>query len=149
MDWHWSRFDTLGVDNLYDLLTLRSRVFVVEQHCVFLDMDGADQRSWHLLGRDSAGKLQAYLRMVDAGVKYPELSMGRVITSLDSRATGLGRRLVAEAMRWLHAEQPGQAVRISAQAHLQRFYAGFGFQPVGEPYMEDDIPHVEMFRPPA
>jgi ElaA protein len=146
MDWHWSRFDTLGVDNLYELLTLRSRVFVVEQHCVFLDMDGADQHSWHLLGRDAAGKLQAYLRMVDAGVKYPELSMGRVITSLDGRATGLGRRLVAEAMRWVDAQQPAPPVRISAQAHLQRFYAESGFRPVGEPYLEDNIPHIEMLR---
>ena len=149
MDWHWTRFDTLGVDNLYDLLTLRSRVFVVEQHCVFLDMDGADQHSWHLLGRDATGKLQAYLRMVDAGLKYPEVSMGRVITSLDSRATGLGRRLVTEAMRWMHVQHPGQAVRISAQAHLQRFYGESGFLPVGEPYIEDDIPHIEMLRPAA
>lgn len=149
MNWHWSRFDTLGVDNLYDALTLRSRVFSLEQNCVYVDPDGADRHSWHLLGRDPAGTLQAYLRMVDAGVKYPEPSMGRVVTSVASRATGLGRRLVAEAMRWVDAQHPGQPVRISAQAHLQRFYAGFGFQPVGEPYLEDNIPHIEMLRAAA
>ena len=147
MDWHWARFEALGVDNLYDLLTLRSRVFVVEQHCVFLDLDGADRDSWHLLGRDASGTLQAYLRMVDPGLKYAELSMGRVITNLDTRATGLGRRLVDEALRWVDAQHAGQPVRIGAQAHLQRFYGGFGFQPVGEPYIEDDIPHIEMLRP--
>lgn len=146
MNWTWSRFHALGVDDLYDLLALRSRVFVVEQQCVYLDQDGADRDSWHLLGRDGSGTLRACLRMVDPGVKYAELSMGRVVTSPESRGTGLGRRLVAEGMRWVDTHHAGQPVRIGAQAHLQRFYGAFGFEPVSEPYLEDDIPHVEMLR---
>ena len=146
MDWNWSRFDALGVDNLYDALALRSHVFGLEQHCVYVDPDGADRHCWHLLGRDGSGSLQAYLRIVDAGVKFPELSMGRVVTHMQCRATGMGRRLVGEAMRWLDDHAPGQPVRIAAQAHLQRFYATFGFAPVGETYLEDDILHIDMLR---
>ena len=146
MKWTWSRFPDLGVDNLYDALALRCRVFILEQG-PYLDLDGIDQQSWHLLGRDDAGVLQAYLRVVDPGVKYAEPSLGRVITSAETRGTGLGRRLVAEGVARCVQAWPGQGIRISAQAHLAKFYAEFGFATVGEPYLEDNIPHVEMLRP--
>jgi ElaA protein len=146
MRWIWSRFADLGVDNLYDALALRCRVFVLEQG-PYLDPDGIDRQSWHLLGRDEAGVLQAYLRVVDPGVKYAEPSLGRVITSAETRGTGLGRRLVAEGVARCVLAWPGQGIRISAQAHLARFYGEFGFASVGEPYLEDNIPHVEMARP--
>jgi ElaA protein len=148
MDWHWSRFHELGVDRLYDALALRCRVFILEQG-PYLDPDGLDRASWHLLGHDGAGVLQAYLRVVDPGHKFAEPSIGRVITAPEARGTGLGRELVAEGVRRSLAAFPGQGIRISAQAHLERFYGGFGFMKVGEPYLEDDIPHVEMLRPPA
>jgi ElaA protein len=144
-NWTWLRFPELGVDNLYDALTLRCRVFILEQG-PYLDPDGVDRHSWHLLGRDAAGTLQAYLRVVDPGVKYEEPSLGRVITSPETRGTGLGRVLVAEGVAHCVAAWPGRGIRISAQAHLARFYGGFGFEPVGEPYLEDNIPHLEMVR---
>jgi ElaA protein len=131
--WTWSRFADLGVDNLYDALALRCRVFVLEQG-PYLDPDGIDRLAWHLLGRDDAGELQAYLRVVDPGVKYAEPSIGRVITAPETRGTGLGRRLVAEGVARCMAAWPGQGIRISAQAHLERFYGGFGFVRVGDPY---------------
>jgi len=105
-----------------------------------------DRHCWHLLGRDEDGKLQAYLRIVDPGVKYDEPSIGRVITSPERRGTGLGRRLFAEGVARCLALWPGQGIRISAQAHLERFYGGWGFQRVGEEYLEDNIPHLEMLR---
>jgi ElaA protein len=145
-DWTWLRWPELGVDNLYDALALRSAVFAVEQRCAYLDPDGVDRHCWHLLGRDATGTLQAYLRAVDAGVKYAEASIGRVVTAPAARGTGLGRSLVAEGLRRADAEWPGVALRISAQAHLQRFYGGFGFVAVGDTYVEDDIPHIEMLR---
>ena len=148
MHWTWARFEELGVDALYDALALRCRVFILEQG-PYLDPDGLDRVAWHLLGRDEAGVLQAYLRVVDPGHKYAEPSIGRVITAPEARGTGLGRALVAEGMRRTLDAFPGQGIRISAQAHLERFYGGFGFGKVGEPYLEDDIPHVEMLRPPA
>ena len=145
MDWTWSRFAGLSLDDLYDALALRCRVFILEQG-PYQDPDGLDRVSWHLLGRDDAGRLQAYLRIVDPGCKFAEPSMGRVITAPEVRGTGLGRTLVAEGLARSDAAWPGRGHRISAQAHLQRFYGGFGFTTVGEPYAEDDIPHVEMLR---
>lgn len=146
MIWRWVRFGAIGVDDLYDALALRCRVFILEQG-PYLDPDGLDRDSWHLLGRDAAGTLQAYLRVVDPGLKYDEPSIGRVITSPERRGQGAGRALMAEGVQRTVQAWPGRAIRISAQAHLESFYGGFGFQRVGEPYLEDGIPHLEMLRP--
>jgi ElaA protein len=146
MRWSWLRFADLGVDDLYDALALRSQVFVVEQRCAYLDPDGVDRGSWHLLGRDAAGRLVAYVRVVDAGLKFDEPSIGRVVTAPEARGSGLGRMLMAEALRRCEGAWPGRAIRIGAQAHLERFYGDFGFAAVGEPYQEDDIPHLQMLR---
>lgn len=145
MNFRWSRFAELGVDNLYDALALRCRVFILEQG-PYLDPDGLDRQSWHLLGRDAAGVLQAYLRIVDPGLKYAEPSIGRVITAAEVRGTGVGRALFAEGVRQCQAVWPGHGIRISAQAHLERLYGSYGFVRVGEPYLEDDIPHLEMLK---
>jgi ElaA protein len=147
LNWTCTRFQELGVDNLYDALALRCRVFVLEQG-PYLDPDGIDRQSWHLLGRDEAGTLQAYLRIVDPGVKFAEPSIGRVITSPETRGTGLGRRLFAEGVARCLALWPEQGIRISAQSHLERFYGGWGFKRVGSEYLEDNIPHLEMLRRP-
>ena len=142
------RFDELGVDNLYDSLALRSRVFVVEQNCPYLDSDGVDRQSWHLLGRDAQGALMAYLRVVDPGLKYPEPSIGRVVTAPEVRRGGAGRLLMSEGLERCLAAWPARGIRIGAQAHLEPFYGSFGFLRVGLPYFEDNIPHLEMWRAP-
>lgn len=147
MHWTWRRFAELGVDDLYDALALRCRVFVLEQG-PYLDPDGLDRTSWHLLGRDAAGALVAYLRVVDPGARYAEPAIGRVITAPEVRGTGLGRALMIEGVARCVAAFPGRGIRISAQAHLERFYNGFGFVRTGANYLEDDIPHVEMLRLP-
>ncbi len=147
MHWTWSRFHELGVDNLYDALALRCRVFVLEQG-PYLDPDGVDRASWHLLGRDERGVLMSYLRLVDPGIKFAEPSLGRVITAPEVRGTGQGKALVAEGIARCLATWPGRGMRISAQAHLERFYADFGFARVGEVYAEDTIPHLQMWRAP-
>lgn len=145
MHWTWQRFVELGVDNLYDALQLRSRVFVLEQG-PYLDADGLDRQSWHLLGRDARGVLVSYLRIVDPGVKYEEPSIGRVVTAPEIRGGGHGRALMVEGVAGSERLWPGRAIRISAQAHLERFYGSLGFVRVGPDYLEDDIPHVEMLR---
>ena len=147
MKYRWLRFADLGVDNLYDALALRCRVFILEQG-PYLDTDGLDRPSWHLLGRDEGGTLQAYLRVVDPGFKYAEPSIGRVITAPEVRGSGAGRQLMIEGVARCVDAWPGRAIRISAQAHLERFYGDFGFARVGEPYLEDGIPHLEMLRAP-
>ena len=146
MIWTWQRFGDLGVDRLYDALALRCRVFVVEQACAYLDPDGIDRQSWHLLGHDQAGALQACLRVVDPGLKYTEPAIGRVVVAPEQRGTGLGLALMVEGIARCEDVWPGRGIRISAQAHLARFYGSLGFESVGEPYLEDDIPHLEMLR---
>jgi len=143
--WTWSRFAELGVDGLYDALQLRCRVFILEQG-PYLDPDGLDRHAWHLLGRQTDGGLLAYLRVVDPGRKYAEPSIGRVITAPEVRGQGQGRELLHQALLRCDTVWPGQGLRISAQAHLQPFYGEFGFATVGDSYLEDDIPHVEMLR---
>ncbi len=145
--WTWRRFAGLSTDDVYDLLALRAAVFVVEQACAYLDPDGLDRHSWHLLGRDDSGALRACLRVVDPGLKYAEPSMGRVVLDLALRGSGLADQLVDQGLHRADAAWPGQGNRISAQAHLQRFYGRHGFQPVGAIYSEDDIPHIQMWRP--
>ena len=141
--WHFAPFAQLTPQHVHDLYRLRAAVFIVEQDCVFQDVDGADPKCWHLLGYDG-GELLAYCRLVPAGVKFPEPSIGRVITALPVRRTGMGRVLMAEAMKRARELFPGQALRIGAQAHLERFYNGFGFTKSSEPYDEDGILHIEM-----
>ncbi len=143
--WQWSRFEELSLQGLYDILAVRQKVFILEQG-PYLDADGLDQHAWHLQGRDDEGRLLAYLRVVDPGFKYEEPSIGRVVTAAEARGTGLGRLLVAEGVAGCDRLWPGLAVRISAQAHLQRYYGQVGFAAVGDEYLEDEIPHVEMLR---
>jgi len=148
--WRFAHFDQLTPRQVHDLYRLRVEVFVLEQNCPFQDVDGADPSCWHLLGARSEGAdLLAYCRLVPAGVKFAEPSIGRVITALSERRTGLGKVLMREAVARAEALWPGQAIRIGAQAHLERFYNEFGFEKASEPYMEDGIAHIEMVRPKA
>lgn len=141
--WHDRAFTELTVAELYAITALRESVFVVEQACPYLDADGLDPVSRHLWATADEGAIHAYCRIVPAGVKFTEISIGRVITAPVARGTGLGKELVR---RGLAACGP-VAVRIGAQAHLERFYGELGFVRASEPYDEDGIPHVEMVRP--
>ncbi|RZU02745.1 GNAT family N-acetyltransferase [Rivibacter subsaxonicus] len=148
LDFALRGFDELNTRELYALLRLRQEVFVIEQHCAYLDADGIDLQSWHLLGRDEQGALRAYLRIVPPGLKYTEPSIGRVISAGAVRGSGAGRALMVEGVAHAGRLFPGLGLRISAQARLQRFYEGFGFVAEGAEYLEDNIPHVEMARRP-
>lgn len=146
--WRWCHFDALGVTELQNIYTARQQVFSIEQQCIYLDADGVDEHSWHLAAWSAAQRLPlAYARVVEPGVKYAEPSIGRVVTTDAARGTGLGRELVRRAIDHCRQVFPGQGIRISAQSRLEAFYGGFGFQIVGEPYLEDDIPHTEMLLP--
>lgn len=147
LQWTWARFDDLGVHALHDALALRCKVFILGQG-PYQDPDGADKQSWHLLGYDTTGALQACLRVVDPGVNYPEPSIGRVVTAAEARGNGMGRALMQEGLARTRALWPGWAVRISAQAHLHDFYGSLGFVTVSPEYLEDDIPHIEMLWSP-
>lgn len=144
-DFDWLPFDRLSVRQLHDVLKLRQRVFVVEQKCAYLDVDGADPQCWHGLGtRD--GVLVATARLVPPGLKYAEPAIGRVVSAPEVRRTGAGRALMHSALTQVKRLYPGQDIRLGAQRYLERFYASLGFEPEGEPYDEDGIPHIEMVR---
>jgi len=143
--WRLLAFADLRVAELYEVLRLRSEVFVVEQQCVFQDMDGADEQAMHLLGVQH-GELLAYARCFAAGVKFPEASFGRVLTRRSARGTGLGHALIDQAIAAIQQVWGPQAIRIGAQTQLAAFYGKHGFVDVGKTYLEDGIPHLEMLR---
>lgn len=143
--WRFVPFSALSTLELYDLLRLRSEVFVLEQTCIFLDMDGADTEAMHLLG-ERDGRLAAYARCFAAGVKFTEASIGRVVTHASARGGGIGHVLMKEAVGRLQGHWGPQPIRIGAQARLEKFYNQHGFVQNGEPYIEDGIPHIEMLR---
>jgi ElaA protein len=146
--WRWCHFDALSVHDLQNVYAARQQVFLIEQQCIYLDADGCDERSFHLAAWLPGERVpHAYARVVEPGVKYAEPSIGRVITTGAARGTGLGRELVRRAVERTQAVFAGQAIRISAQSRLEAFYGEFGFQIVGERYMEDGIPHTEMLLP--
>lgn len=152
IEWQWSGFADLTVTDLYEMLALRQQVFVLEQACLYPDIDGLDPGAHHLIGwKTTNGKreLMATLRCLAPGAKYGEMSLGRVVTGPSARGTGLGRELVAQGIACAERLHPGHAIRIGAQAHLEAFYAGFGFRTVSEPYDEDGIMHIDMLRPAA
>ena len=148
IDWRGCRFSELSPVELARIYRARQQVFVIEQQCPYLDADACDEVSWHLAAWSPEVVLPlAYARLVNPGGKYAEPSMGRVMTTAQARGTGLGRELVRRVLEHCALVFPGQAVRISAQQRLERFYAEFGFAAVGATYLEDGIPHVEMLRP--
>ncbi len=146
--WCWRRFDELSVAQLQYIYMARQQVFGIEQHCLYLDVDGHDAQCLHLAAWSAVQPMPlAYARLVEPGVKYAEPSMGRVITTLAGRGRGLGRELVRRVIAHCRQVYPEQGIRISAQSHLEAFYAQAGFVVCGPPYLEDGIPHTEMLLP--
>ena len=142
--WFFKAFSELSIDELYTIMVLRQEVFIVEQDCPYMDADGKDQKSHHLLGYDFNGNLVAYLRLVAPGVSYQEMSFGRIVTSDNVRGSGVGKLLIEEGIKQSELLYGKVACRISAQSYLISFYQNFGFRTVGDEYLEDDIPHTEM-----
>lgn len=147
MTWTLKPFGALTAPELYAVMALRQRVFVVEQSCAYLDADGADPRALHLWHLDANGATDAYLRLFGPGALYPERALGRVVTAPEVRRTGLGRALVARGLDALAAHYGAGPVRIHAQKYLEAFYRSFGFAREGDDFLEDGIPHCEMVRP--
>lgn len=147
-NWICKKFDELNVDELYAILRLRSEVFVVEQTCIFLDMDNKDQAAHHLMGwqneEGQPGQLVGYARLLPAGISYVESSIGRIVTSPAARGTGMGKALLRQGIQTLYTLHGKRVIRIGAQFYLKKFYESFGFEQASESYMEDGIEHIEM-----
>lgn len=138
-------FVQLTVHELQAIHILRQQVFVVEQNCAYQDADALDMQCWHLFALDDEGHALATCRLIPAGLRYVEAAIGRVANAAGVRGSGMGRALMQEALRQLARLSPGP-VRISAQQYLQRFYESLGFVATSAPYLEDDIPHLEMLK---
>ncbi len=137
------RFNELSSAELYSLLQLRSEVFVVEQNCVYQDIDGKDEKALHVLGYYQ-NELTAYSRLFDAGNYFEEASIGRVIVRQKSRKFNLGHELMRVSIAAIEENFNQTAITISAQEYLKKFYESHGFIQTSESYLEDDIPHIEM-----
>ena len=147
--WQCTAFQDLTPDDLYAVMQLRQRVFVVEQNCVYMDADDLDQSGLHILGwatENGKRRLVAYARIFPPGVKYDEASIGRVATHPDARGTGAGKALMREAIQRIEESGWGPEIRIAAQMYLERFYESFGFVTFSHPYTDDNIWHVDMRR---
>lgn len=145
IDWRIEKFDALTPAALYAILRLRSEVFVVEQNCVFLDMDNKDQDCLHLTGWVN-NELVACTRIVPPGVSYTMPSIGRVVSSPSVRGTGIGRLLMEESINAVYNLYGKQPIKIGAQLYLLQFYTSLGFERAGDIYLEDGIEHIEMIK---
>ncbi len=143
LTWTCTPFQQLAPEELYHILQLRSEVFVLEQQCIYQDMDNKDQPSLHLCGW-TGESLAAYARILPPGISYDHPSIGRVITHPAFRRYGFGRELMQRAIQLTHSSFGDPVILIGAQQYLTEFYASLGFEQVSEPYMEDGIPHITM-----
>jgi len=146
LTWRSQSFHELDAATLHAFLQLRAEVFVIEQQCIYQDVDGKDPRAHHVSAWDGE-HLVAYARVLPPGVSFDEASIGRVVTSPRYRTIGAGRELVARSIEACEQVFGVQPIRIGAQSHLQRFYGSFGFVPCSDEYVEDGIPHIDMLRP--
>jgi len=145
LKWKIKRFNELSLLELYSLLQLRSHVFVVEQNCVYQDVDGKDSKAIHLLG-EFDGKIVAYARLFKPGDYFENASIGRVVIHPDYRDKKWGHQMMQEAIAGIKIHFGASQITISAQLYLKKFYESHDFVQTSEMYLEDDIPHIEMKR---
>lgn len=138
-------FEELTKQELYDVLQLRSQVFVVEQDCVYQDVDGKDQKALHILG-SKKDKLVAYTRIFKPGLYFEESSIGRVVVAKSERQHKYGYTIMDASIKAIKSHFNKTLIKISAQCYLKQFYTNVGFTSIGEEYLEDDIPHIAMIK---
>jgi len=143
--WNLKEFSQLSVTELYRILQLRNKVFIVEQNCVFLDLDDIDFVSWHLFGFNEIGqKPIAYSRLIPPNIVYDDCSIGRVVSEKEYRTKGIGIELMEKSILETKRLFSTNQITIGAQLYLKNFYSKFGFSSVGEIYLEDGIEHIKM-----
>lgn len=143
--WETKYFNELTVEELYGLLRLREQVFIIEQNCIYPDLDNKDQKAIHVLGKLDS-KIIAYSRLFPPGDYFETASIGRVVTDNSYRNLKIGHTLVAKSIQEIKNYFKQDFITISAQCYLLGFYKSLGFEPIGEEYLEDNIPHVRMIK---
>ena len=144
LDFIIKKFEEFDLKYFYEIIKIREEVFIVEQACVYQECDGKDEKAFHLVCREN-GQVMAYLRILERGVSFNEISIGRVLVKKEYRGRGLAKKLIKKAIKFIENELLENEIRISAQEYLTKFYESFGFKTVSDMYLEDEIPHVEMF----
>jgi ElaA protein len=139
------KFKDLSPLELYEILQLRSEVFVVEQDCVYQDIDGNDQKALHIIGTVE-NKIIAYTRCFGPGDYFKEASIGRVVVKESQRKFKRGNQIMNSSIKAINNHYKTKIIKISAQCYLNKFYTNLQFKPIGEKYLEDGIPHVAMLR---
>ncbi len=147
MTWQFKTFEQLTTTELYAIMQQRVQVFVVEQTCPYPELDGNDAQALHLWQASDKGEVNAYARIFLASDEHAYNRIGRVLTSAHTRRSGLGRTLMKKAIQICAEKSPGFPIRLGAQVYLIEFYRSFGFVEIGDEYLEDDIPHIDMERP--
>jgi ElaA protein len=143
IQWKIKSFEELSVHELYDIMRLRSAIFVVEQNCVYLDLDGKDKVALHLYG-EFEGEIVAHSRLFKPGISFENASIGRVVVDANYRDRKWGHDLMREAIAGIKNHFGESKITIGAQLYLKKFYESHGFVQTSEMYLEDDIPHIEM-----
>jgi len=143
--WEWVRFDELSIYQLYEVLGLRSAVFVVEQNCAYQDIDNQDQKAWHMLGWHDH-KLSTYLRLIPPTSKQSACNISRMLTAPDVRGKGLGITITQEAIAFAESNYPNHPIFLSTQQYLESFYQQLKFITISEPYIEAGISRIDMMR---
>lgn len=147
LEWRWKAFEDLTAAEVYAMLAARSAVFVIEQNCLYGDIDGLDSDAWHLFAFGPGEKrppLAGYLRVLLPDAGDADIRIGRVLTTAEFRGIGLGNAMLERSLAHIRAQWPGTPIRLHAQAHLQPFYGAFGFEPISDVHDDDGIPHVWM-----
>ena len=141
-------FNELTLDEFYQIVRLRIDVFVVEQNCIYHELDGKDQKAYHLFTRDqNSPQIIAYARIFKPGSYFKEAAFGRVVVHPDYRNKNLGRLLIEDVLKFIEKEFESNTVKISAQTYLKNWYESFGFEQISEAYLDDGIPHIDMLKP--
>lgn len=143
--WETKYFNELTVEELYGLLRLREQVFIIEQNCIYPDLDNKDQKAIHILGKLD-GEIIAYSRIFKSGDYFETASIGRVVTDNSYRNLKIGHTLMQKSIQEIKNYFNQEFITISAQCYLLEFYKSLGFEPIGEEYLEDNIPHIRMFK---
>ena len=145
VQWNNKSWEKLTKEEIEEIFIIRSKVFVVEQNCVYQDIDNNDQKAIHVFGKNN-NKIIAYSRAFNEGKFFKEASFGRALVDKKFRGKGIGTQLINETIRIMKEKWPNKKIKISAQAHLSKLYQKHGFKPKGEEYLEDGIPHVAMYK---
>jgi ElaA protein len=141
MEIYVKRFEELSLEELYEIIKIRVAIFCLEQNCLYQDLDDKDKKAYHVYIKEN-DKIKAYLRVLDKGISFDEISIGRVLTT--ERGMGFGNVILREGIRVAKEMMNADKIKIEAQSYAKGYYEKFGFKQISDEFLEDGIPHIKM-----